>query len=54
MLNIPSKLQTKILQGEFIEFTELLQTNFHFKYASVGPQDTYEIVSENNPFCHEA
>ena len=50
MPNIPPKLQTKIPQGEFIDFAKLLQAEFYFKYASVGPQDIYKMVSQNGSF----
>ena len=50
LANHPSKLKTRILQGEFIDSTNLLQADFHFKYASVGTQDSHEMVSENGLF----
>ena len=48
--NIPPKLQGKILQDDFIEFNELLQANFCFKYTSVGTRDAYEMVLEKGSF----
>ena len=50
MPKIPPKLQTKILEDEFIDFTELLWVSFCFKYTSVGLQNTYKMVSENGSF----
>ena len=45
--NVPLKLQQKIIQGEFIDLSELLQANFQFKYASVEPNDAFKMVHKD-------
>ena len=42
--NVPLRLQQKIIQGEFIDLSELLQADFQFKYASVDSNRTFELV----------
>ena len=42
MPNIPPKLQTKISQGAFIDFTELLQTDFHYNTPLWGHRMSME------------
>ena len=45
--NVPLKLLQKIIQGEFIDLSELLQADFQFKYASVGANDAFELVHKD-------
>ena len=45
--NVPLKLQQKIIQGEFIDLSELLQANFQFKYASVEANDAFKLVHKD-------
>ena len=45
--NVPVKLQQKIIQGEFIDLSELLQTDFQFKYASIDSNDAFELVHKD-------
>ena len=42
--NVPLKLQQRIIQGEFIDLSELLQADFQFKYASIEVNDAFELV----------
>ena len=42
--NVPLKPHQKIIQGEFIDLSELLQANFQFKYASVEANNPFELV----------
>ena len=45
--NVPLKLQQRIIQGEFIDLSELLQADFQFKYASVDSNDAFELVHKD-------
>ena len=45
--NVPLKLQQKIIQGEFIYLSELLQADFQFKYASIDSSDAFELVHKD-------
>ena len=45
--NVPLKLQQKIVQGEFIDLSELLQANFQFKYTSIEANDAFELVHKD-------
>ena len=42
--NVPLKIQQGIMQGEFIDLSELLQAEFQFKYVSVDSNNTFELV----------
>ena len=42
--NVWLKLQQKIIQGEFIDLSELLQADFQFKYASIEAKNAFELV----------
>ena len=42
--SVPLKLQQRIIQGEFIDLSELLQADFQFKYASVEANDAFKLV----------
>ena len=42
ILNVPLKLQQKIIQGGFINLSELLQADLQFKYASVEANDAFK------------
>ena len=42
--NVPLKLQQKIIQGEFIDLSELLQADFQFKYASIDSNDAFQLT----------
>ena len=45
--SVPLKLQQRIIQGEFIDLSELLQADFQFKYASVGSNNAFKIVHQD-------
>ena len=45
--NVPLKLQQKIIQGEFIVLSQLLQANFQFKYALVEANNAFELVHKD-------
>ena len=45
--NMPLKLQQRIIQGEFIDLSELLQANFQFKYSSVEANNAFKLVHED-------
>ena len=45
--NVPLKLQQNIIQGEFIDLSELLQAKFQFKYVSVEANDAFELVHKD-------
>ena len=45
--NVPLKLQQRIIQGEFIDLSELLQVDFQFKYASIDSSDALELVHKD-------
>ena len=45
--NVPLKLQQKIIQGWFIDLSELLQADFQFKYASIDYNDAFELVQKD-------
>ena len=45
--NVPLKLQQKIVQGEFIDLSELLQANYQFKYATIEDNDAFELVHKD-------
>ena len=42
--NVLLKLQQRIIQGEFIDLSELLRADFQFKYASIDSNDTFELI----------
>ena len=42
--NVPLKLQQEIMQGEFIDLSELLQPDFRFEYASVDSNGAFKLV----------
>ena len=46
--NAPLKLQQKIIQGEFIYLSQLLQTDFQFKYALMEANDAFELVHKDD------
>ena len=37
----------KIIQGEFIDLSELLQADFQFKYASVDSNNAFKLVHKD-------
>ena len=45
--NVPPKLQQRIVQGEFIDLSELLQADFQFKYASVDSSNTFKLIHKD-------
>ena len=45
--NVLLKLQQRIIQGEFIDLSELLQVDFQFKYASVDSNNAFELVHKD-------
>ena len=45
--NVLLKHQQKIIQGEFIDLSELLQADFQFKYTSVEANDVFEFVHKD-------
>ena len=45
--NVLLKLKQKIIQGEFIYLSELLQANFQFKYASIEANDAFELIHKD-------
>ena len=45
--NVPLKQQQRIIQGEVIDLSELLQADFQFKYASVDSNDAFELVHKD-------
>ena len=45
--NMPLKLQQRIIQGEFIDLSELLQADFQFKYASIDSNNAFELVHKD-------
>ena len=45
--NAPLKLQQKIIQGEFIDLSELLQADFQFKYAAIDSNDAFKLVHKD-------
>ena len=47
--NVPLKLQQKIIQGEFIDLSELLQADFQFKYASIDSNNAFELETKMRP-----
>ena len=42
--NVPLKLQQRIIQGKFIDLSELLQADFQFKYTSVDANDALKLT----------
>ena len=52
--NVPLKLQHKIIQGEFIDLSELLQADFQFKYASVDSHDAFKLVHKDKTVLMQA
>ena len=46
--NMPLKLQQRIIQGEFIDLSELLQADFQFKYASIDSNNTFKLVHKED------
>ena len=45
--NVPLKLQQKIIQGEFIDLSELLQADFQFKYVSIDSNNAFQLVHKD-------
>ena len=45
--NMPVKLQQRIIQGKFIDLSELLQADFQFKNASVEANNAIELVHKD-------
>ena len=45
--NIPLKLQQKIIQGEFMDLSEVLQADFQFKYASIEANNAFQLVCKD-------
>ena len=45
--NVSLKLQQRIIQGEFIDLSELLQEDFQFKYASLYANNAFELVHKD-------
>ena len=45
--NVPLKLQQRILKGEFIDLSELLQADFQFKYALLDSNNAFELVHKD-------
>ena len=45
--NIPLELQQKIIQGKFIDLSELLQADFQFKYASGDSSNVFKLVHKD-------
>ena len=45
--NMPLKLQQRIIQGEFIDLSELLQADFQFKYASIEDNNGFMLVHKD-------
>ena len=45
--NITLKLQQGIIQGEFIDLSELLQADFQFKHASIEAKNAFELVHKD-------
>ena len=45
--NMPLKLQQRIIQGEFIDLSELLQADFQFKYASIDSNNAFELIHKD-------
>ena len=45
--NILLKLGQKIIQGEFIDLSELLQADFQFKYTSIDFNNAFELVHKD-------
>ena len=45
--NVSMKIQQRIIQGEFINLSELLQADFQFKYASIDSNDAFELVCKD-------
>ena len=47
ILNVPLKLQQRIIQGGFIDLSELLQADFQFKYASIDSNYVFKLVHKD-------
>ena len=45
--NMPPKLQQRIIQGEFIDLSELLQADFQLKYASVDSNNAFKLIHKD-------
>ena len=45
--NMLLKLQERIIQGEFLDLSELLQADFQFKYVSVNSNDAFELIQKD-------
>ena len=45
--NVSLKLQQKIIQGEFIDLSEVLQADFQFKYASIDTNNAFKLVHKD-------
>ena len=45
--NVPLKLQQRIIQGEFIDLSELFQAVFQFKQASIDSNNAFELVHKD-------
>ena len=44
---VPSKFQQGIIQGEFIDLSELLQADFQFKYASIEANNAFTLIHKD-------
>ena len=45
--NMLLKLQQRIIQGDFIDLSELLQTDFQLKYASVDSNYVFKLIHKD-------
>ena len=45
--NVPPKLQQGVIQGEFIDLSELLQAGFQFKYASIDSNNMFKLIHKD-------
>ena len=45
--NMPLKLLQRIMQGGFIDLTELLQADFQFKYASIDSNHDFKLIHKD-------
>ena len=45
---VPLKLQQKIIWGEFIDLSELLQADFQFKYTSIDSSNAFKLVHKDD------
>ena len=45
--NVLPKLQQRIIQGEFIDLSELLQADLQFKYTSVDSNNVFKLIQKD-------